>query len=142
MPPSGETQNTMKNQDKKTEQLYEQFRVGVALAETARFTADKKVAVVLAKQGLALVAESAAAFMNDPEDWCPTRPKFPKKGPWPRPNWWLDIVDPLLDPDYEYRFNTAEVLGMVQTLKGNIESPQLKSVLQEVAKEAYVAIEA
>lgn len=132
----------MEKQDTKTAQRYEQFRVGMALAETARFTADKKVATSLAKQGMALVAEAAIAFSQDPDDWCLTRPKNPWRGPWPRPNWFeLEMLNPILDPDYQYSLNNAEVLGVVQRLKTSIESAELKPVLQDLAAETYAAVE-
>lgn len=119
-----ETQKVIKNQE--IEQLYEQIKTGMALFETARFNADKKVALPLAKQGLLLVEAAAKSFLDDP-DLCPPYRKFPPKGP--RPKWWDLVIDnPLLDPDYQY--TNTHVLAVLENLRNSISSPLLKENLR------------
>jgi hypothetical protein len=118
---------------KKSDQLFEQFRAGLVLTETARFTTDKKLAVVLAKQGFALVQSAAAAISDIPEDWCGTGPK----GPWRGPRR-LDFGDATTNPILELK--NIEVLGILENMKGNILSPQLGEIVKGLSKTTLGAI--
>lgn len=121
----------MKDQEKEIEYLYEQMRVGMALFETARLNDDKNVALPLAKQGLSLIAGASKAFLDNP-DLCPPYRKIPIKWP-PKKRWWEIVIDnPLLDPDYGLR--NAEVLGILENLRGSITAPAVQEAVKNVAE--------
>ncbi len=121
-------------ENKNSNEAFEQFKAGLAMIELARFTADKKLATQLTKEGMSKVGGAAKSYSDDPDWWCGT-PPIPWRGPWPRPNW-----KELLGENSKRRFEKTEVLGIMESVRLETSSLKIGNELKTFSKDLLTQI--
>jgi hypothetical protein len=76
--------------------------------------------------------------LDDLDDWCPTRPRWPKLPPWWRP-WWPPIPDPEPHPEWFIDFH----LGFAARLAAvSVEDKRIGKSLNKAIDRSLSSIEA
>jgi hypothetical protein len=108
------------------ENAIENLKKGIAMAEIARITGDKKAAKLITGEAMNLINTASKAFIDDPENWCPT-PPIPWPWPWKNPRGLKDIFGNEI-----VKFSKIDVLNSIDRLKTTTDSPQVQNAISKI----------